>query len=100
MRGFRAHIRTVLGNSKWGLVKQEALDGNTNLSKELDAIGTLTEYLSDVAYAKVSDADFQTVMRSVGFHRPPREVLTIRDMERHHQRKINAGVEERGFTTN
>ena len=58
-------------------------------------MGVLSEYVSDVAYDKALDADFQTVMKSVGFHRPPREVITIIDMERRHRKKIIDGLEER-----
>lgn len=50
-------------------------------------MGKLLEYVSNTAYLKVFDADFQTVMRSVDFHRTPREVLTIRDMERYYMRR-------------
>ncbi len=59
-------------------------------------MGRLLEYVSDVSYKKALDGDFHTVMVSVRFHRPPREVITLRDMERYHQRKINEGIEERG----
>ena len=57
-------------------------------------MGVLTEYISDKAYDKALDADFQSVMRSVNFHRTPREVLTIRDMERRHIYKVRDGLEE------
>ena len=46
-------------------------------------MGKMTEYFSDGAYNRVSDADFQTVLRGVGFRRTPREVLTVGDMERY-----------------
>lgn len=84
MNGFETHIRKMLVNSKWGLVKDDVLDNNTAYHKELEKLGRLSEYISDIAYSKVSDADFQTVMRSVGFNKTPREVLTILDMERHY----------------
>lgn len=45
-------------------------------------------YISDVAYRRVSDADFDAVMKSVNFKTTPRDVLTIRDMERFHMRKV------------
>lgn len=47
-------------------------------------MGLLREYVSEKAYEKALDADFQTVMESVSFNKPPREVLTIRDMEVRH----------------
>ncbi len=56
-------------------------------------MGRLLEYVSDTAYIKVSDADFQTVMKSVGFRSTPREVLTVRDMERYHSRRVLEGRE-------
>lgn len=56
-------------------------------------MGRLLEYVSNTAYIKAFDADFQTVMRSVGFNRTPREVLTIRDMERYHSRANLEGRE-------
>lgn len=46
-------------------------------------MGKLMEYFSDGAYNRVSDADFQTVLRGVGFQRTPRESLTVVDMERY-----------------
>lgn len=55
-------------------------------------MGRLTYYVSDIAYLKVSDADFQTVMKSVGFNRTPREALTVRDMEAFHaKQRLNGG---------
>lgn len=51
-------------------------------------------YLSDVAYRRVSDADFDAVMKSVDFKVTPRDVITVRDMERFHLNKVNNGVEE------
>lgn len=58
-------------------------------------MGRLLEYVSDTAYIKVFDAVFQTVMRSVGFNRTPREVLTILDMERYYVRNTLEGREYR-----
>lgn len=57
-------------------------------------MGRLTVYVSDVAYLKVSDADFQTVMKSVGFHKTPREALTIGDMELFYAKQKAKGVLE------
>lgn len=56
-------------------------------------MGRLLEYVSNTAYIKAFDADFQTVMRSVGFNRTPREVLTILDMERYYVRNTLEGRE-------
>ena len=37
-------------------------------------------YVSNAAYEKALDADFQTVMENAGFWETPREILTVNDM--------------------
>lgn len=50
-------------------------------------MGKLHRYFSEGAYNRVSDADFQVVLRGVGFQRTPREVLTVGDMERYWEKR-------------
>lgn len=50
---------------------------------------------SDAIIRKVSDGDFETVMKSVNFSTTPREVVTINDMERHYYKAVQAGTESR-----
>lgn len=38
-------------------------------------------YRSKSAFEKVFDADFQSVMRDVGFKETPREILTVKEVE-------------------
>lgn len=40
--------------------------------------------LSEAVVNKTFDADFQTVMKSVGFVDTPREVLSVKDVEKYH----------------
>lgn len=56
-------------------------------------MGRLREYVSDIAYRKVSDGDFESVMKSVDFKKTPRDVITIKDMERFYNNKKLSGVE-------
>ena len=41
-------------------------------------------YKSMSAFEKVFDADFQSVMRDVGFKETPRETFTIKEVEEQH----------------
>lgn len=90
----KKHIKKVVAESVWGTYRNNAVNNYSTIYGELDkAMGKLSEYVSDVAYLKVFDADFQTVMRSVGFHKTPREVLTVRDLEVYHSKRMLEGRE-------
>ena len=47
--------------------------------------------VSPVVLKKSLDADFHSIMKSVNFAEPPREVITIKQMQAHYNREKNMG---------
>ena len=51
----------------------------------------------DAVIRKVSDGDFEVVMKSVNFSSTPRDFITIRDMESHYYKAVQNGTEARVY---
>lgn len=89
----KKHIKKVVAESVWDEYRDNPVNRYSKIYQEMEKLGKLKEYVSDIAYLKVFDADFQTVMCSVGFHKTPREVLTVRDLEVYHNKRNLEGRE-------
>lgn len=58
-----------------------------------EVIEQMRKVLTEAKIRKTLDADFQTILVGIGFFCPPREEVTINDMERWYHRAVFEGRE-------